>query len=268
MKLIVNADDYGLTLNISKAILNGLKNGLLTDTCAIVNTLDFKASADMALALGIKEMGLHFLLTMGYPVLPPKEIPTLVNKEGKFYNRNEFKNIEINILEVEKELEAQIQLFLSTGLKLNHFTTHHAFMNKNKEMTNLMIKLTKKYNVPIRNEASRYGTLELVEYYKNNGIIMPELIYFNQGIPHHTVDSIKSFLLSVKDKYNCIEIGCHPGISDDYLRKISPLNDNREKEYEVIMDESLKQFLNEMKIERISFCELGELYEKNINESR
>ena len=50
---IINADDYGLTINVSKAIILGLKKGILTDTNAIVNTPDFKASAEMAQSHGI-----------------------------------------------------------------------------------------------------------------------------------------------------------------------------------------------------------------------
>ena len=85
MKLIINADDYGLTINVSKAIILGLKKGILTDTNAIVNTPDFKASAEMAHSHGIHEMGLHCLLTMGKPLSHPESIPSLVNEKGMFY---------------------------------------------------------------------------------------------------------------------------------------------------------------------------------------
>ena len=256
MKLIINADDYGLTINVSKAIILGLKKGILTDTNAIVNTPDFKASAEMAQSHGIHEMGLHCLLTMGKPLSRPESIPSLVNEEGMFYDRKTFKNININIKEAEKEINAQIQTFLSSGLKLSHITTHHGFMNKSKDMTDLFIKLSKQYKVPLRNEASKINDMLLTEYYKKNEIVMPDFLYFNHGTPYHTVDNIKYFLNKMNGVYHVIEIGCHPGYSDDYLRKISPLNDYREKELKVVMDEDLKNYITQLNITRISFSDL------------
>ena len=256
MRLIINADDFGLTINVSKAILKGLKEGILTDTNALVNTPDFEASAKMALAFGIKEMGIHFLLTMGFPVLPKNTIPSLVNEKGKFYDREEFNARDVNIEEVEKELEAQIQKFLNSGLKVNHLTTHHAFMNKSQEMTDLFIKLSKKYHVPLRNEASRYGSQKLVEYYQSQGILMPDYVYFNRNTPYHTPNTIKEYLKKAVNQFECLEIGCHPGYSDDNLRRISLLNDDREKEMEAVMDEDLKDFISKQNITRISFSDL------------
>ena len=32
MRLIVNADDFGLTENVSRGIIDGIKNGIITDT--------------------------------------------------------------------------------------------------------------------------------------------------------------------------------------------------------------------------------------------
>lgn len=268
MKLIVDADDFGLTLNVSKAILKGISEGIITDTNAIVNTLDFKSSAVMALDLGIHKMGIHLLLTVGKPVLPVDEVKSLVNEKGYFFSREEFKTKEIDINEVEKELEAQIQVFLETGLKLNHINTHHGFMNKSKEMTDLFIKLANKYHVPLRNEASRYGSEELVKYYENHGIVMTDYVYFNRQTPHHTVDAIKDYLNDACRQYKYLEIGCHPGYSDDYLRKISPLNDDREKELEVVMNENLKRFIDDKQITRISYSDFikEKNYEKNSNE--
>lgn len=256
MKLIVNADDFGLTVNVSKAILKGMREGILTDTNAIVNTSDFKSSAEMALDFGIEEMGLHCLLTMGKPLLPANLIPSLVNEEGNFYKREDFKNQEINVLEAEMEIEAQIQVFLDSGLKLSHITTHHGFMNKSEEMTKLFIRLAKKYNVPLRNEAVRRKRFDLVELYKKEGIILCDYMYFNHGTPHHTVEDVKRIILEAIQKYETLEIGCHPGYSDDLLRKISPLNDDREKELEVILDQDLKKLIDTLNIQKISYSDL------------
>ena len=69
--LIVNADDYAMSLGVSRGILEAHARGVVTSTTALVNTPD--AAADLAAAragapaLGL---GLHINLSFGRPVLP------------------------------------------------------------------------------------------------------------------------------------------------------------------------------------------------------
>ena len=87
MKLIINADDYGLTDGVNRGILKGLKVGILTDTSAIVCAPAFRAGAELALKNGIREMGLLCLATMGWPILPAGRVRSLVSEDGRFFPR-------------------------------------------------------------------------------------------------------------------------------------------------------------------------------------
>lgn len=256
MKLIINADDFGLTVNVSRGILEGMMNGVITDTSAIVGTCAFYESAKMALSQGITEMGLHCLLTMGKPILPKEQLKTLVNDEGYFYTREEFLKKEVDLKEVKMELTAQVERFLSTGLKLNHIDTHHCFMNKSKEMADLFIDFAKQYDVPLRNEASRLKTKENQLYFQESKIRLTDFLYFNRGEPYHTIENVLQFLKYALEKYQCVEIGCHPGYSDDILRDIDILNDDREKELKVFMSKDIKMFIRENHISLITYSEL------------
>ncbi|MBR2788734.1 MAG: ChbG/HpnK family deacetylase [Erysipelotrichaceae bacterium] len=256
MKLLINADDYGLTMNVSKGILHGLKEGCLTETSAIVSCDDFPEAAKMAIENGIYEMGLHCLLTVNRPIIDPHYVPSLVDENGKFYSRKEFMNKEISIKEAEMELEAQIQLLLSTGLKLNHIDTHHGFMLKSREMFDLFVKLAKKYDVPLRNEISHELPEDHDEYIRKleeNNIRMVDLTYFNHGTPCHTIEDVMTFLKDAMNRYETVEIGCHPGYSDEQLRKISILNDDRENDLSVMTSKELKDFIRENRIELIGY---------------
>lgn len=259
MNLIINADDYGLTLNVSKGIIEGMKKGIITDTSAIVSTMDFPESAKMALENDICEMGLHCLLTMGQPILPANECKSLVNEKGYFYNREEFRHIEVNIEEVRNEIEAQIERFTSTGLKLNHLDTHHGFMNKSDEMTKLFIELAIKYDVPLRNELSRKGKDKAMDLYKEAKIIQTEHLFFNTKFPFHTIDEIIEYLELAQKTYEVVEIGCHPGYSDELLEKISVLNTDREIELEVFKNQSLIDFVRKENITLLSYSDLKKL---------
>src|SRR5262249_31588970 len=80
--LIVNADDFGLTPGLSRAILDGGARGIVSSTSAVANG---KALLDTAPTLRDSGLGVGaHLALVGHqgPVLGAREIPTLVDKNG------------------------------------------------------------------------------------------------------------------------------------------------------------------------------------------
>ncbi|WP_303973734.1 carbohydrate deacetylase [Streptococcus merionis] len=259
MKLIINADDYGCTVPVSLGILEGMKYGLITSTSAIVPCPYFNEMAIYAQEHGLKRMGLHSMLTMVRPTLTPSKVPTLVDENGDFFDRKGFMEKEVNINEARAELENQIRLFLETGLELDHIDTHHGFLMKNDEFFYMFLDLAEKYNVPLRNEISRMESAKALPYQneiRSRGIKVVDRVYFNHGTPYHTVPDIINFLEEAAIRYPVIEIGCHPGHSDAYLRSISVLNDDREKELEVMTSPELRQYISEHDIQLINYDQL------------
>lgn len=259
MKLIINADDFGCTIPVSLGIIEGKRHGLISSTSAIVPARNFPYCAKYALEHGIRHMGLHCMLTMLPPTLPACKVPTLVDETGSMYGRKQFLEKEVNILEAEAELENQIRLFLETGLRLDHIDTHHGLMQKNSAFTDLFIRLAAKHHVPLRNEFSRHtgpDTPDILQKIKNSGIRMTDILYFNHEKPYHTTEDLIRFLQKAKKQYQTAEVGCHPGHSDDYLRSLSVLNDDREKELDVMLDPRLRDYIEKNRIEIISYEQL------------
>ncbi|WEG12211.1 ChbG/HpnK family deacetylase [Pullulanibacillus sp. KACC 23026] len=262
MNLIVHADDFGLTENVSLGIIHGMKNGVITETSALVTAPGFEKSVALAKKNDIRKMGMHLLATMGYSKLPAVDIPTLVNYEGRFFNRDEFFEKSIDANELELELTAQIEYFLTFDLELTHLDTHHGFMLKNEEVLEVFIRLAKKYKVPLRNEVSLLIGDEKAYLQKkldDNKIKTVEMVYFNQEAPYHTKRDIVHFLEEAKAKYCYVEIGCHPGYSDDQLRSLSILNDYRERELELFLDKELRQTIELFDIDLIDYTTLRRL---------
>jgi predicted glycoside hydrolase/deacetylase ChbG (UPF0249 family) len=70
-RLIINADDFGLTPGVTRGILDAHLNGVVTSTSAMMNSphiADSLAAAQDAPKLG---MGVHLVLTWGKPMLTP-----------------------------------------------------------------------------------------------------------------------------------------------------------------------------------------------------
>lgn len=130
--LIVNADDYGLTAGISRAIVRAHREGIVTSTSALAVGPAFVRTAawlDDVPGLGV---GAH-LAAVGEdpPLLSAREIPTLVDGRGRLdvsWRRFLFRAAlwRVDPADVEREFSAQLQLL--TGIlgrgRLTHLDTH------------------------------------------------------------------------------------------------------------------------------------------------
>jgi predicted glycoside hydrolase/deacetylase ChbG (UPF0249 family) len=153
-KLIVTADDYGVADCINQGILTGVREGVINTLSALINFENAPAAIIAArqefpdLAIGI-----HLNITSGKPVLPPGEITSLVNKDGYFYPLEDIllRLNKIDLKDVEKEVRAQIELFLKTGVKPDHLSYHHNLLAMYPPFLDITMAVAKEYGLPMRN---------------------------------------------------------------------------------------------------------------------
>jgi len=82
-RLIVNADDFGLTQGVSRGILEAGRTGIVTSTTLLVNREIPPAQLEELQASGLG-VGVHLNLTLGAPVSSPRRVSSLVDAEGRF----------------------------------------------------------------------------------------------------------------------------------------------------------------------------------------
>jgi len=129
-RLIVNADDFGLTAGVNRAILELHRSGVVTSASLMARA----AATDEAITLGLSTpslgVGCHVVLVDGDSVLPRREIPTLVSEAtGRFQPTlgaflTQLLAGRIRSSEIEAEAGAQIALLQSKELPLTHIDTH------------------------------------------------------------------------------------------------------------------------------------------------
>lgn len=129
-QLIVNADDFGLTLEVSRGILEVAAAGLVRSTTAMAASPAFDASMDMLAASGLDlDVGLHCTLTWGRPLLDPRDVPTLVGPDGRFLSRIALMRRAIlggvAVDEAYRELKAQAERLLGRRPAIAHLDGHH-----------------------------------------------------------------------------------------------------------------------------------------------
>jgi predicted glycoside hydrolase/deacetylase ChbG (UPF0249 family) len=129
-RLIINADDFGLTAGVNRAIAELHQNGFLTSTTLMARAAATAEAASLAHSTPSLGVGCHVVLVDGDPVLPAQELPTLADPRtgrfqlmlGTFLMR--LLTGRINSAEIEAEAAAQIACLQSGGVALTHIDTH------------------------------------------------------------------------------------------------------------------------------------------------
>jgi hopanoid biosynthesis associated protein HpnK len=128
-RLIVNADDFGRSASINRAVIRAHREGILTTASLMVNEPAFEEAVALAREHPTLGVGLHLTLLCGRSALPPAEIPGLVNGDGEF-SRNPagagFRYFFRRKLreQLRREIHAQFQRFRTARLPLDHVNGH------------------------------------------------------------------------------------------------------------------------------------------------
>ncbi len=131
--VIVNADDYGMTDGVSRAILRAHHDGIVTATSAMPVGPAFARAAPWLDDVPDLAVGLH-LAAVGEdpPLLCAAEIPSLVDRDGSFASLSSLRAAprlalgQVDPADLEREFQAQFDAFVAaTGRHPTHVDTHH-----------------------------------------------------------------------------------------------------------------------------------------------
>jgi chitin disaccharide deacetylase len=151
-RLIISADDLGLTKGHNHAIAEAHQNGVLTSASLLTSGLAFDDAVECARRLPTLGLSVHLTLLEGSPVLPPTEVCDLVDEQGQFgfsYTQL-FQRLALGRVRLEHvyvEWRAQIQKVLETGLYVTHLDSHkHIHMHP--QLLEIALKLCHEFGVP------------------------------------------------------------------------------------------------------------------------
>lgn len=253
MKFIVNADDFGITLGVSRGIIKGMKEGIITDTSALVNSKDFEESAKLAKEAGITSMGVHLTITFLEPVLDKSMIKSIIDENGKFFRKPNLIPKNYKKEEVKAELKAQIEKFLKAGLKLNHLDSHHGISVLDAEVFDIVLELGREYNVPIRREDTVARDAEIKGKFLGSGAKGADYLCADFSSLAVREEYVMEILEKYKGTDSIYEFGGHPGFVDEELKAITSFADERENDLAVFMSEKVMNYIKDNNIELISY---------------
>jgi hopanoid biosynthesis associated protein HpnK len=283
-RLIINADDFGLTRGVNQAILEAHSKGVITSATMMANSSAFDHALQLAQSNPSLAIGCHVVLIDGTPVLPPQDIPDLIEPDtDRFYSsltafgRRVLRN-RISPDQIEAEATAQIRKLQQAGINVTHLDTHkhtHIFP----QLLDPVLRAARACGVPaIRKPFEPFSASFLIaapRTYKRwlqTKLLRVFLGHFlratKQSKIFTTSGTVGIAATGILDQRlfarianglpeGLWELVCHPGYDDQDLRQASTrLLQSRKRELEILTSSTTKEVLERRGIQLISYRDI------------
>jgi chitin disaccharide deacetylase len=288
-RLIINADDFGYTAGVNRAIAEAHTRGIVTSSTLMASGPAFLEAVQMAKQMPQLGIGCHVVLIDGEPILDATRLPSITAgnsgpprfRKGlkAFAARAVSGHLEAN--EIEAEISAQIHKIQLAGVPVFHLDSHkhtHLFP----AVLRPMLRAARACGVgalrnpfgprkPLKSSDllarpslwTRYAEVRILNALagrfrnavRNEGFVTP-----NGTLGVVVTGSLDETLFRAIAKIipeGTWEFVCHPGYNDADLQCANTrLRESRETELRVLTMPAVRELLAEQKIELISYREL------------
>ncbi len=215
--IIRNADDFGKSEQVNRAILEAFEKGYIDRTTLMVNMPAAEEAVAEARTAGLTDrIGIHLNLTEGEPLTDAiKKNPLFCDSEGRFHAgfRSSTKNrLYMNRCarrEIYMELTAQLQAYRDFGLDLWHIDSHH-HVHTDYPIYHVIRKLSGEYEFTSIRQTRNLFT----------GVSVPIRLYKNlyNGSLKKICGETTDYFGSVQDLFHyCQAIGGYDSLKDSYV---------------------------------------------------
>jgi hopanoid biosynthesis associated protein HpnK len=286
-RLIINADDFGLTSSVNRAILESHQRGVVTSATLMAKGASFDEAIQLAQSVPRLSLGCHVVLVDGSPILSPSQIPSLVKSHNAGF-RERLSSFARGALtkrldpdQIEAEAAAQIRKLLSAGVTVTHVDTHkhthmfphvlrpvlraantcgvRAIRNPFETVSFSLVaarpRLWKRYfEVNALNGFARTFRQSVQEA----GLRMPD---GSVGVVATGVLDDRLFRLLIEHlPEGTWEFVCHPGYNDSSLQGIrTSLRESRKKELDLLTSSAVRDWLAQYEVQLISYGDFVQL---------
>jgi hopanoid biosynthesis associated protein HpnK len=289
-KLIVNADDFGLTEGVNRGIIDGHRSGTITSTTLMANGMAFDSAVAASSTVPRLGVGVHLNLTQGRPASFPSKVSSIVTSEGSFYPSpgilaRRLLMRQVKPRDVETELRSQIEKIASAGIRITHLDSHK-HIHLLPAIFSVVVKLAREYRIdcvrcPVEPASSalaplrsgRRGWPHMAKQYllgrvlstlaawqanklANAGLYRPERFYGLSQTGFLDATILEQILRALPQGTS--ELMCHPGYVDPALEGTrTRLRAQRETELAALTSPGIRQIVDELGIELISYDKLS-----------
>jgi len=288
-RLIINADDFGLTGGVNRAIVEAHEGGVVSSATLMANGQAFDDAIALAQCRPRLGVGCHLVLVDGAPLLDPTAVRSLLDRGGSAGNPHFREGItrfgtlallgRLRENEIEAEATAQIRRLQAAGVKVTHLDSHkhtHTFPR----VLRPLLRAAASCGVrAIRNPFERIQGSQLAaspslwRRWAEVGVLRGLARQFREAVqqagiatPDGTLAIVATgslnerlFRLMVEHLPDGTwELVCHPGYNDADLREVhTRLRQSREQELQILTSPATRELLAANGIEIVSFRELA-----------
>jgi len=281
-RLIVSGDDFGLSPGANFGIIKAHRDGILTSAGLMVNGAAFAEAVELARATPTLSVGLHLVLVQGRATSAPQDIPDLVDGAGMFREHAPaagFRYFFVPRLrqQIEREICAQVEKYLATGLPLAH-VDGHLNIHMHPSVLAILLKLAPRYGIramrlprepwriSLRLDAREPGRklLEAVVFRNLTRFARPRLAAHGIRHPdqmfglHQSGHITEPYLLGVLQHLppGITEVYGHPALVDAEARRWRPTDYESEAEIAAFTSAHVREAMHAADIELASYGDL------------
>jgi predicted glycoside hydrolase/deacetylase ChbG (UPF0249 family) len=285
-RLIINADDFGLTRGINRAVAELYQAKVLTSATLMAIGPAFEDAVAIAQANPALGVGCHVVLTDGVPISDPQSIPTLIGADGKTFRPSLVDFVQallrglIGEDDIEREALAQLQKLQRSGIGVTHLDTHkhtHLFP----AVTRPLLRVAESASIgAIRNPFERSWSLalghgnrlrrlqvkllgRLHSQFERQPQIRNASVLTTDGTvgisaTGHLDGPVLRQILQALPAEGDFELCCHPGYNDGDLDRVTTrLRAHRDVEREALLAELPRFGLQPNAPQLINYASLG-----------
>ncbi len=285
-RLIVNADDLGVSEGVNRGIEEGMAAGVLRSATLMANGGAFEGGVRVARENPSVGVGCHLVLIGGQAVSERGKVKRLADENGKLPEDWGRLLVKLGrsrwiVEEIANEMRAQVEKLRGAGIEPTHLDTHkHTHCHPRvMEALGQVAEETgiRKVRRPFEEIgetlgtggeggwmlgqraaalASRGGKRAFEEEVKKRGMRAPDRFYGVTRTGRLTAEAVMGVLRELKEGTS--ELMCHPGYWDDELRATGTrLGKEREGELAAVTDGRVGEEAKKIGIELVSYRELN-----------
>lgn len=279
-RVIINADDFGLSEAVNKAVAQAHTEGVLTSATIMANMPAAGEAVKIARRLPTLGVGVHLNLSEGSPLSKDSSVACLLNSNGEF-TLSPFKLAVLSIAghkirnAIRTELSAQIQWLLDNGLTPTHLDSHY-HIHTLPTIFPIVCDLARRFEIPAvrytfepgdlcrmpwplpaergRQSAARARIMAKINRIQDSRFLKTDALL---GIAHKGKIDVSFFkAVTLYSSAQTAEVMTHPGLADTTGPEETKLQHQQRLELEALCSERTKQHFNDAKIKLIHYANL------------
>jgi len=271
--LILHADDVGMSHSINSATFQALEAGAINSASIMIPCPWLPEVAAYARSHPNADLGLHLTLNSEWtayrwgPVTSKDRVPSLLDKDGYFYNSTQEASARIDPREAEVELRAQIERARAVGIQPTHLDSHMGLLFQTRDLFAMFLRVARDYKLPVllSNDLPLMGgdTALFAGLLKPTDVLIDHIVTIMPDVPPERWGQF--YEQKIKQlQPGVTEMIFHLGHDEDELRGAMAGFEGwgaawRGRDTDYFMSDAFRRLLRENKVQLITWREIGKL---------